>query len=117
MSFCAGPSLALAVVELGGEGLLLRLDGEGESGPLGVRGAPGTNEVGGVARFDRDEGNVDEKGDSGFPYWFRPDQSLPSTDTGDMAPRRPFISGLPQAASSPPVNEIHYSEIQGNNHR
>lgn len=74
--------------------MLLKFDGEREGGgPLGLKGALGTPEVGGVARLGRDEGNVGEKGDSDFPYWFRPDQSLPSTDTGDMAPEPPFISG------------------------
>jgi len=76
--------------------LLLRFEGESEGGgPLGLKGAlgvPGTPESGGVARLGRDEGNVGEKGESDFPYWFRPDQSLPSTETGDMAPEPPFIS-------------------------
>jgi hypothetical protein len=90
------PTLDLAATELGGDGLLLRFDGDSEGGPpppFGLKGALGTPEVGGVARLARDDGNVGENGDSDFPYWFNPDQSLPSTETGDMAPEPPFMSG------------------------
>lgn len=57
----------------------------------GSLGRPlGTPEVGGVARLLRPE-KVGEKGGSDFWYWFMPDHSLPSTETGDMAPECSFI--------------------------
>lgn len=91
--------------------MLLRLEGESEGGgPLGLNGALGTPEIGGVARLGRDVGKVGEKGDSDFPYWFRPDQSLPSTDTGDMAPEPPLMSGSKEGGPRLPVN-IRYSRF------
>lgn len=47
----------------------LRVEGDSEGGgPLGLRGALGLPEVGGVARLGRDDGNVGENGESDFPY-------------------------------------------------
>jgi hypothetical protein len=85
------PTLDRAAIELGGDGFALPMGGGGA--PLGLIGALGTPwEVGGVARLPRAE-KVGEKGGSVFWYWLIPDQSLPSTDTGDMAPEcPPFIT-------------------------
>lgn len=63
------PELDLAATELGGDGLPLRVEGDSEGGgPLGLRGALGLPEVGGVARLGRDDENVGENGESDFPY-------------------------------------------------
>lgn len=60
-------------------------------GAPGSLGRPlGTPDVGGVARLPRPE-KVGEKGGSDFWYWLMPDHSLPSTETGDMAPECSFI--------------------------
>jgi hypothetical protein len=57
-------------------------------------GPGGPTEVGGVARFPRLD-IVGEKGGSCLKppawYWPMPDHSLPSTETGDMVPLRPFM--------------------------
>lgn len=55
------PTLDLAAIELGGEGFSLPVG----VGTVGLKGALGTPEVGGVARLPLDE-NVGEKGGSDF---------------------------------------------------
>lgn len=61
--------------------------------PLGPSEPLGIPDVGGVARLLRLE-KVGENGGSDFWYWLMPDHSLPSTETGDIAPELPFIGGL-----------------------
>lgn len=61
--------------------------------PLGPSEPLGIPDVGGVARLLRLE-KVGENGGSDFWYWLIPDHSLPSTETGDIAPELPFIEGL-----------------------
>lgn len=92
------PSLDRAATELGGEGFPGSVGRRG--GPFGIPpfepiGPGGPPEVGGVARLPRPD-EVGENGgsDLGLPawYWLMPDHSLPSAETGDMVPLRPFMA-------------------------
>lgn len=79
--------------------------------PFGPKEPLGTPEVGGVARLLRFE-KVGENGGSDFWYWLMPDQSLPSTETGDMAPELPFMGdGLVQPPRA--LFESHGDNGQG----